>query len=210
MRRSADELHPSMLEHLGLAAASRSFCSDFSKRHGIEVRFGERGAPASIPREVSLFLYRVLQEALKNLANGPRRTKAAVALTGSEDEISLLVSHKGGRLGPGAMRAKGGLGLAAIRERARLVGATISIRSRPGAGTRIDVHVPLQRRKLTARQREVLQLVAEGYSAKQIAAVLNISIKTVDFHKSVIKQRLGVSGIAELTRFAIEQGILGR
>jgi DNA-binding NarL/FixJ family response regulator len=62
---------------------------------------------------------------------------------------------------------------------------------------------------LTARQREVLQLVAEGRSNKEIAGVLNISLKTVDFHKARIMDELGMRSTAELTRYAIEHGMVG-
>lgn len=61
---------------------------------------------------------------------------------------------------------------------------------------------------LTPRQREVLQLVAEGHSTKEIATVLNISVKTVEFHKSRLMQRLGIRTTAELTKFAIQHGIV--
>jgi DNA-binding NarL/FixJ family response regulator len=62
---------------------------------------------------------------------------------------------------------------------------------------------------LTKRQREVLQLVAEGKTAKEIASVLNISIKTVEFHKTSIMDALGIRTIAELTRYAVDHGIVG-
>jgi len=61
---------------------------------------------------------------------------------------------------------------------------------------------------LTPRQREVLQLVAEGHSTKETATVLNISVKTVEFHKSRLTQRLGIRTTAELTKFAIQHGIV--
>lgn len=62
---------------------------------------------------------------------------------------------------------------------------------------------------LTPRQREVLQLVAEGKSNKEIAKILNVSIKTIDFHKAGITEELGLHSTAELTRYAIERGIVG-
>ena len=62
--------------------------------------------------------------------------------------------------------------------------------------------------KLTPRQREVLQLVAEGRSTKQISAALNISPKTVEFHRNSLMDELGLRSIAELTRFAVSQGIV--
>lgn len=64
--------------------------------------------------------------------------------------------------------------------------------------------------RVTARQREVLQLVAEGRSAKEIAADLSISVKTVEFHKARIAQILDLRGAADFTRYAIAHGIVGR
>ena len=61
---------------------------------------------------------------------------------------------------------------------------------------------------LTPRQREVLQLVAEGKSAKEIASILNISLKTVEFHKAAIMNKLRLRSVAELTRYAIEHKII--
>jgi len=63
--------------------------------------------------------------------------------------------------------------------------------------------------ELTDRQREVVQLVAEGRSVKEIAAILNISSKTVAFHKSNVMRRLGIHSTAELTKYALEHGIIG-
>lgn len=61
---------------------------------------------------------------------------------------------------------------------------------------------------LTARQREVLQLVAEGRTSKEIANILNVSTKTVEFHKGRIKTELGLRSIAELTQFAVKRGLV--
>jgi len=69
---------------------------------------------------------------------------------------------------------------------------------------------PEQRSPLTRRQQEVLQLVAEGHSAKDIGENLHISSKTVEFHKSLIMKRLNLHSVAELTRYAIEHGISAR
>jgi DNA-binding NarL/FixJ family response regulator len=62
--------------------------------------------------------------------------------------------------------------------------------------------------QLTPRQREVLQLLAEGRSDKQVAALLHLSVRTVEFHKSCIKQKLGVQSVAELARYAAKNGIV--
>lgn len=62
--------------------------------------------------------------------------------------------------------------------------------------------------KLTPRQREVLQMVAEGKSTKEISAALRISVKTVEFHRNSLMDELGLRSIAELTRYAISQGMV--
>jgi DNA-binding NarL/FixJ family response regulator len=63
---------------------------------------------------------------------------------------------------------------------------------------------------LTVRQREVLQLLAEGHTSKEIAGILNVSTKTVEFHKGRIKMELGLRSIAELTKFAVKRGLVLR
>jgi DNA-binding NarL/FixJ family response regulator len=63
--------------------------------------------------------------------------------------------------------------------------------------------------RLSPRQREVLQLVAEGYTAKEIATVLHISVKTVEFHKGALSSKLGLHNSAEMTKYAIEHGMSG-
>ncbi len=61
---------------------------------------------------------------------------------------------------------------------------------------------------LTRRQREILELVAQGCAVKTIATRLNISVKTVEFHKTRLMRRLGKHGTAELTRFAVASGLI--
>ena len=68
--------------------------------------------------------------------------------------------------------------------------------------------IPARLGTLTARQRETLQLVAEGHSAKEVANILKISVKTVEFHKGQIMEQLGLRTTAELTKYAISQGIV--
>jgi len=65
------------------------------------------------------------------------------------------------------------------------------------------------RSELTARQREILQLVAEGRTAKQIGGILNVSVQTVAFHKYKIMNKLGLRTTAELTKYAIQEGLVG-
>lgn len=79
----------------------------------------------------------------------------------------------------------------------------------PGEASRIPGARPAQRvGRLTARQREVLQLVAEGRSTKEIARILGVSVKTVEFHRSRMMEHLGLHSIADLTRYALTHGYI--
>jgi DNA-binding NarL/FixJ family response regulator len=98
---------------------------------------------------------------------------------------------------------------AAIREVLRGGTYVTSLLFRPGKGAASErLKSGKTSSALTPRQRQVLRLVAEGNSTKEIAAILNVSVKTVEFHKAAIVQKLELHGIAELTRYAIEHGIV--
>jgi PAS domain S-box-containing protein len=143
VRRIAHQLHPSILEHLGLVAALRRYCSDFSRQAGIRVRFTHRNVPEDVPQEIALCLYRVTQESLRNAAKHSGHTRASVSLTGTEDRLHLSISDRGVGFDPNLVKGKGGLGIVSMEERVRLAAGIVSIKSRPGDGARIDVQVPL-------------------------------------------------------------------
>ena len=145
LRRAAQQLHPSALEHFGLVAALESFCTDFSKLYSIRLKFTHRGVPEAVPFEVSLCLYRVAQECLHNLAKHSQAKQATLSLRGTQESLVLSVIDKGQGFDPQATANRTGLGIIGMRERVRLVGGSVSIDSRPGKGTRVDVRVPLNR-----------------------------------------------------------------
>src|SRR5262249_32846436 len=136
-------LHPSKLEQLGLVASVRGLCKEQAQAHGLEVEFTHKPMPPSIPDDTVLCLYRIAQEALRNVARHSGARYARVELGGGGDGVSLRIVDGGVGFDPGAADGNGGLGLLSMRERLRLVGGAIAIDSRPSAGTRIDVHVPL-------------------------------------------------------------------
>ncbi len=135
------ELHPSTLKHLGLAAAIRFLCKEISDAHRIDIEFASTGELKCPPKDVSLCLYRVAQEALQNVIKHGKCDRARVELSGSTDEVGICVSDKG--VGFDVRSHKNGLGLVSMRERLRLVGGRISIASRINAGTVIKAYVPL-------------------------------------------------------------------
>jgi PAS domain S-box-containing protein len=138
------ELHSSKLEYLGVVAAMRSFCNEFSKQQGVEVAFKSYGLSGPLPSpEISLSLYRVLQESLHNAAKHSGVRHFEVQLSGRPGEIHLTVSDSGAGFDILATRAGGGLGLTSMRERLKLIKGELSIESQPKRGTTIHARVPL-------------------------------------------------------------------
>ncbi|MGB8985443.1 MAG: PAS domain S-box protein [Candidatus Sulfotelmatobacter sp.] len=140
------ELHPPQLEYLGIAAAMKAFCTDFSQRQQVETDFTHEDVPRSVPPEISLSLFRILQEALHNAAKHSGVRRFEVILRGRSDEIELIVRDAG--LGFDSMTAKNGrgLGLVSMEERLQLVKGFFSIESQPKQGTTIRARVPLHYR----------------------------------------------------------------
>jgi PAS domain S-box-containing protein len=138
------ELHSSQLEYLGIVAATKSFCREFSASQQAEVDFEHDDIPLSVPYDVSLCVFRVLQEALHNAIKHSKVRHFDVRLSWSGDQLHLTVSDRGVGFATDAVLNKGGLGLVSMRERVRLVNGTISIESKPMGGTTIHVRVPLE------------------------------------------------------------------
>jgi len=136
-------LHSSKLEYLGLVAALRGFCREFSDQHHVEVTFSHSPLPDSLPQEISLCLFRVVQAALVNALKHSGVKSFAVQLHSSHGGVRLSVSDKGAGFDVERMLAGHGLGLISMRERVRFVNGEISIQSRPNRATTIEVHVPL-------------------------------------------------------------------
>ncbi len=137
-------LHPSKLDSLGLVAAAAGFCRELSKQKGIRIEFVDRDVPNEIPGEIALCLYRVVQEALQNVARHSGAPLAHVELTGAPDGIYLRVSDSGTGFDPRSPGVATGLGMISMRERLRLVGGHLHIDSEPGSGTRVEAWVPLE------------------------------------------------------------------
>jgi two-component system, chemotaxis family, CheB/CheR fusion protein len=144
VRRIAYELHPSALDHLGLAVAIRAHAREFAEREGIPVRFTHRKVPSTIPVEVASTLYRIVQEALRNVAKHAGKTSVSITLDGGADRLSLSIRDNGIGFDLHSVRDKGGLGLISMQERARLVHGVFSLATLPGRGATVSVRVPLR------------------------------------------------------------------
>jgi PAS domain S-box-containing protein len=137
-------LHSSKLEYLGIAAAANSFCKEFSEQQRVHIDFSHSGVPHTIPKEVSLCLFRVLQEALQNAAKHSGAQHFTVELRGTSEEVFLIVHDAGVGFDSQQVVNQRGLGLISMRERLQLVNGQLSVTSRLGYGTTITARVLLR------------------------------------------------------------------
>src|SRR5262249_33164720 len=129
-------------EYLGLAAAARSFCQELSDQQGVNIELDCGDLAADLSQEISLCLFRILQEALHNAVKHSGVTRFKVDLLQTGDIVQLTVNDSGTGFDPEAAMAQQGLGLVSMRERASLVGGTIAIKSNPNRGTVVHVRIP--------------------------------------------------------------------
>jgi PAS domain S-box-containing protein len=139
------DLHPPKLELMGLEAAAAGFCEELSNRHGVTIGLDVENIPEALPREISLCLYRVLQEALQNVVKHSGAGHAHVSLNGQLSTISLTIKDSGAGFDPHEAMRGPGLGLTSMKERLKIVGGQLSIRSNRGCGTIIHAVAPLCR-----------------------------------------------------------------
>jgi signal transduction histidine kinase len=136
------ELHPSRIELLGISGAVRQLCTDFAAQQAMSIDCRTSVVARDLPANVSLNLYRVLQEALHNAAKHSGVHECGVRLWAADGSIHLQVTDAGDGFDVESARAGGGIGLLSMEERIRLVDGTLSIHSRAGEGTTIHASVP--------------------------------------------------------------------
>lgn len=136
------ELHSSRLQYLGLAAALKGFCQEFSEQQKVEVDFKAWDLPIPLSPDISLCFFRVLQEGLHNAAKHSGERQFEVRLWGTPDEIHLTISDSGVGFERDVAKASQGLGLISMQERLKLLQGTLSIESRLQRGTTVHASVP--------------------------------------------------------------------
>jgi signal transduction histidine kinase len=137
------QLHSSKLDYLGIVAAIKGFCKEFSKQQDVRIAFKEHNVPKHLPKDISLCLFRVTQEALHNSIKYSGMRQFAVELSGTADEVQLVVSDDGAGFDVEAARRDRGLGLVSMQERVHLVHGRFHVDSRSGAGTKVVASVPV-------------------------------------------------------------------
>ncbi len=137
------DLHSSHLEYLGAVAAMKNWCKEFGERQGMQIDC-RQDVRSTLPQEIGLCLFRVLQEALHNAAKHSGVKRIEVQLHDESDEIHVTIRDFGKGFDVEAAVQGRGLGLTSMKERIRLVNGTIEIQSKPMGGTTVHVRVPLR------------------------------------------------------------------
>lgn len=157
VRGLSQSLHPSVLDELGLESAIDTYLAGVERQLGLRVTYERVGAPLAIDPAISIQVYRVLQEALTNVARHAGARDATVRLASGGEWLELIVEDRGrGIASPRSVREAGPAaprrehrrttGLASMRERAALAGGTLELESPAGGGTRIRLRVPIAAR----------------------------------------------------------------
>ena len=144
VRQISHQLHPTILEDLGLTAALSELCEEFSAREGIEVAFEQEAMPKNLPVYVASCLYRVAQEALHNVSKHARATRVRLKISGSPEGFHLSICDTGIGFDSRELHQRG-LGIVSMKERVGMVQGQFSIHSQPGQGTEVKVFVPLSK-----------------------------------------------------------------
>ncbi len=142
VRSLSQTLHPSILDELGLDSTFQWYLGTAEKQLGVRVHYERTGTPVTVDGTVAIHVYRVLQEALSNVARHARTEDAWVRLAYRPDRLDLEIEDHGA--GVDARSGRRGLGLVAMRERAELLGGTIAFLRPEAGGTLVRLSVPLE------------------------------------------------------------------
>jgi signal transduction histidine kinase len=143
IQHMSHQLHPSKLHYLGLTSTVRQLCNEFAQQHKIEMECIVKSLPDDLDENISLNLFRTVQESLRNAVKHSKAHHVKVELTCQSNLVHLLVSDDGVGFDPEERRADHGLGLVSMRERLRSVGGEFSIWSKPFQGTVVEAKVPV-------------------------------------------------------------------
>jgi DNA-binding NarL/FixJ family response regulator/two-component sensor histidine kinase len=179
-RALAQALRPTVLDDLGLVPALETLADECRQTHGLDLEMEtDRTSAARLPAEVEIAIFRVAQEALKNVCRHAQATRACVRLSCNTAAARLLVEDDGRGFDPGESGRAGqpaGLGLGGMHERATLLGGTLTVDSAPGAGTRVTLGVPID------YPGDEPDIVRESREQRYEAASSDVRVLLVDDH----------------------------
>jgi signal transduction histidine kinase len=140
-------LHPAALDEFGLVSAIDSYMKSFGRRHEIVAELSHEGMDSRLAPDTEAAAYRILQEALNNVAKHAKATECRVKLVRTQEMLRIMIEDNGTGFDPSAGRSpdRRGLGLVGIRERASHLKGSVAIDSAPGDGTRLVIELPVRR-----------------------------------------------------------------
>jgi signal transduction histidine kinase len=143
VRDLSQMLHPAMLDQLGLPETLKWFLRGFSRRTGIRTELSQDGWRGRLAPEIEVSAYRIIQEALTNVAKHAQATRCIVSLRRLPRAVEATVEDDGRGFDAGLRESRRGMGLIGIQERAAGLGGVLQLESAPGRGTRLTVRFPL-------------------------------------------------------------------
>ena len=236
VRRIARFLRPTVLDAKGLIPAIEWYCEATEAQTGMRILLRHGADDLHFSKNAELVIYRILREACNNVYQHAGADLVCVDVDYRDGRFTLLVSDNG--CGFNVEEATDGVGLIGMRERAMILGGTVTVTSQIGRGTRVLLDCPLTRTPqedgdymeslfragaqilsgaqrhgdahevLSEREIEVLRHVARGYTCKEIGQMLFLSVRTVETYRMRIMHKLGAKNRSELVEYAIRQGLI--
>jgi DNA-binding CsgD family transcriptional regulator len=198
-RDMEDNLRPTILDELGLEPALDTLASQVRRTQGLQVSLAAERLRDRPPAAVELALFRAAQEMLDRATSGGRAHRVSIRLERHDEQLALTLADDG------AVPAEAEP-LRAARWIVQL-GGTIETSQSPHGGLQVAILIAVAPpAALTARELEVLRLLAEGLSNKAIAGALGISTRTINFHLDNLYAKLGVASRTEAAVYALRQG----
>ena len=197
-------LHPTVLETLGLEPALESYTNQQRRISGVHITLSLQRMRERLPTQIELTIFRVTQDAIERAVRQANATQIILLLERSETQIQFVVEDNGIQQdGKGILRS--------ARQRIHALGGILAINTSQYGGLSITVTFPITEPvELTEREMDVIQLLAEGLTNKEIGALLHITARTVKFHLDNIYSKLGVNTRTEAAIYALRQGWVRR
>lgn len=192
-------LHPAILESLGLEPALESLASQEMRSRGLHVLLSLQRMRERLPPQIELALFRATQDAIDRATRQANASQITIRLERQDDAIYFSIGDNG--------EPPSGEILRTTRQRVEGLGGSIEFRSSSEGGLQVIVRFAIEAQiDLTERELDVIQLLAEGLTNKEIAALLFVSPRTVKFHLDNIYSKLGVSTRTEAAIYALRRG----
>ena len=201
-----DNLHPATLENLGLEPALETLTSQMTRAYGLQITLDLQRMPDRPPAPIELAIFRTAQEALERAIHQAHASQVAITLHYRDEALIFHLTDNGlTETEPGQEP------LQAARQRIEQLGGTVALKPDPQRGWQLTIRFPrTEPVQLTPREMDVIQLLVEGLSNKEIAGVLSIKPRTVNFHLDNIYSKLGVNSRTEAAIYALRQGWMRR